>query len=222
MTAKRPTVLTLLSHPLTMALVGWAAFAAFAADETHHGQLWLCNEPLEKFLHLHTQPQLVLLLSLVSGLGNLIVVLGIAAAVGGLLGLRRRWHDLAVWITALVGCGILNHLLKEFFQIPRPSRWTLYTFEPYEGFSFPSGHTMAATVTLGMIVVLLWPFIASPRRRAALLLAATALSFTVAFGLLYIGVHTLTEVLAALAASAGWIGILRLIPRNDAISDRAD
>lgn len=88
--------------------------------------------------------------------------------------------------------SFLQQFLKAVFAIPRP--WVLDpAFEPVEsavpeatGFSFPSGHTLTACVSLGGVALYLkktWAF-----------LVAALLTVLVAFSRMYLGVHTLLDV----------------------------
>ena len=88
--------------------------------------------------------------------------------------------------------SFLQQLMKALFAIPRP--WVLDpTFEPVEsavpaatGFSFPSGHTLTACVSLGGVALYL--------KKAWAFLAAAFLTLLVAFSRMYLGVHTLLDV----------------------------
>ena len=108
-----------------MLVGGSLAFAALAADVLHHGKLWQCDEPWRAYLHTHAVPAAVAVLSLVSALGNALVVAAVGVAVGALLMLRRRWRQLAVWALALLGSGVLCGWLKGMFQVPRPTSQAL-------------------------------------------------------------------------------------------------
>jgi undecaprenyl-diphosphatase len=197
-------------------LVGGATvFAAIAADVLAHGRLWQLDEPLRTYLHTHGPAPLVLPLSLVSGLGNLPVIAAVGLLVGLILIRKQRWRAVAVWALALLGSAAICETLKRIFQVPRPMAHTLFAFEPRAGYSFPSGHTMAVTITCGMLTMLLWSA-TRPRQRRAMLAATAGLSLLVAFGLMDVGVHTLTEVLAAQAVSVAWLGLLRILLPQDA------
>jgi len=193
-----------------MLLAGAAAFIAIAADVTHHGRLAQADAALAPYLHAHANPWLVLPASACSGLGDFSILVPLALVVGIWLFRRRQWRALATWSAGLIGASLLCGTLKNYFAIPRPSRFTLYTFDLDRGYTFPSGHTMGAFVAAGLLA-LLWMHL-KPRPRAHRLAAAALAALTgllVAAALLYIGVHYLSDVLAALALSLAWLGILR-------------
>jgi undecaprenyl-diphosphatase len=103
----------------------------------------------------------------------------------------------------------LNESLKRLFHVPRPDRLTFYVFPAHTGYSFPSGHTMGVTITAGTLLLLASRLHWLPPQKIRLAAAATLLlSLAVAFALLYMGVHTLTDVLSALAVSLAWLGAI--------------
>jgi membrane-associated phospholipid phosphatase len=200
-----------LLQPWTMIIAGSAGFAAVALDVRFHGQLAKLDGIVAPFLHQHANATLMLLAAYISGLGEFIVILAFACAVGAVLILRKKWRLLTTWTIGLIGSGVLNQLFKNIFAVPRPTTNTVYTFPANAGFSFPSGHTMAVAVASGLFVLVLAELIPlSPRTRASLFMAAAALAMLEAAGLLYLGVHYLTDVLGALPLSLAWLGVLAL------------
>jgi len=119
---------------------------------------------------------------------------------------RRQAHYWLLTVFLSVPPGmVLNVLLKHSYQRVRPSfaepLLTLPTF------SFPSGHTLAATVFYGVLACYLWTLARSAGQRAALVVGALLMVALVAFSRVYLGVHYLTDVLAAVAEGLGWLAI---------------
>lgn len=200
--------------PLAMIVCGVVLFIAVAADLVKHGQLQQLDEPISIALHQRSTPLGMLGFSAVSYLGDLRVIVPVAVVVTAWLAQRRRWRSIGLWLTALLGSAVINGLLKAFFQVPRPGRWTYWVFEAGAGYSFPSGHTMAVGVTAGTLALLVMHHKAAPARTRVMAgLAIGSLTVLVAFALLYLGVHTLTDVLGGLAATLAWVGVMRwLLP----------
>ena len=84
----------------------------------------------------------------------------------------------------MLGALFLNSLLKAIFQVPRPDA-SLMLVEAH-GWSFPSGHAMAAGAV--------WPWLAYESKRRWAMPAAILLAFGVAASRVYLGVHTLWDV----------------------------
>lgn len=119
---------------------------------------------------------------------------------------RRQAH---YWLLALllaVPPGmLLNVLLKHRYRRVRPGfDDPLLTLATY---SFPSGHTLAATVFYGLLACYLWTCGRSAARRAAAVVAALLMVALVAFSRIYLGAHFLTDVLAAMAEGLGWLAV---------------
>src|SRR5205085_8119707 len=74
-------------------------------------------------------------------------------------------------------------------------------------YSFPSGHTLAATVLYGVFVGYLLRAMRSSVARVSVTPAAVALVLLVAFSRIYLGVHYLTDVLAAMAEGVAWLAL---------------
>lgn len=92
----------------------------------------------------------------------------------------------------------LQQILKATFMIPRP--WVLDpNFDPFvvqsakaaaTGFSFPSGHTMTACLSLGALAMYF--------KKKWLYAVSAVLILLVAFSRMYLGVHTLLDVVVGL------------------------
>ena len=77
------------------------------------------------------------------------VVIGVFAGLVGLHIHQKRWHQLQ-WLLITVPDGmVVNLALKGLFQRPRPE---LHSMVYAHGYSFPSGHTVAATLMVGWLV----------------------------------------------------------------------
>ena len=123
-------------------------------------------------------------------LGLVYVMLPVRMAVVGLLALRRSWWHLTAFAAAVVVSEALIGLLKGIYGRGRPPGSLVAT----SGASFPSGHSVAASVTVVAAVIALVP---ARRRRVWWALAAVAFSILMALSRAYLGAHWLSD------ASAG-------------------
>jgi len=103
------------------------------------------------------------------------------------------------------GGMLLNVALKHAFRRIRPSfddpLLSLVTY------SFPSGHTAAATVFYGLLACYLVRRTQAWRVRVLIVAGAVAMVMLVALSRMYLGVHYLSDVLAAAAEGAAWLAI---------------
>jgi membrane-associated phospholipid phosphatase len=127
-----------------------------------------------------------------------LVVLGAVA----LWLLVRRLRRRAVFV-AVTGLGnpILNTALKDIFRRPRPM--LAHPIDVAGGWSFPSGHTQAATVGCAVLLVVFLPLLGRTAAGWAVV-AGVAVIGTVALSRMALGVHYPSDVAAAVLAGLAW------------------
>ncbi|QMV45114.1 phosphatase PAP2 family protein [Cohnella cholangitidis] len=113
--------------------------------------------------------------------------------------------ELLFFISALAGSSLLNHLLKDFFQRERPN---IHRLVEETGYSFPSGHSMAAFALYGAFVYLLWKRVKSGRGRALLVALGAILVVGIGISRIYLGVHYPSDVAGGYLASWVWLGLM--------------
>lgn len=106
----------------------------------------------------------------------------------------RRYFVAALWFgtTLLLSAAILNPLLKQLIGRPRP---TIDRLINESGYSFPSGHAIAATVFYGMIATLSSIYLRKLYQKVLIELAAMSLIFMIMLSRVYLGVHYPTDVI---------------------------
>ena len=122
-------------------------------------------------------------------LGLVYVTLPVRIAIAGFLAWRRRWWHLAAFAAAVVLSEVLIGTLKGSYDRARPPGSLVAT----SGASFPSGHSVAATVTVVAAVIALVP---PGRARVAWGAAAAAFSVLMALSRAYLGAHWLSDAVA--------------------------
>jgi membrane-associated phospholipid phosphatase len=136
-------------------------------------------------------PPLTAIAKVFNFLGLVYVTLPVRIALAGYLALRRRWWHLAAFTAALVASEVLIGPLKAIYDRPRPPGSLVVT----SGASFPSGHAVAASVTVVAAVIALVP---AGRRRAWWALAAVAFSILMGLSRAYLGAHWLSDAAAGI------------------------
>ncbi|HVT81804.1 MAG TPA: phosphatase PAP2 family protein [Phycisphaerae bacterium] len=202
--------------PLAIIVAGAAFFMAVALDLKFHGKLAQADGVIAPAVFGHADPWLLIVAGGISRTGGADIDVGVALLLSLYLLKQRRpreWRAFWTIVVGLVGSALINQGLKGWFAVPRPARYTFYAFKKSEGpYSFPSGHTMSAALLVGLLVLVWMHLVAMPAWKRAGLWLLTALWTTLAgASLIYVGVHTLTDVLAAFGLSAAWLGVLRLM-----------
>jgi undecaprenyl-diphosphatase len=130
-------------------------------------------------------------------------VLGLAvAAIVGFLVLQGMARTAVFVLVASAGGWLLNSVLKELFQRPRPA--VVPHLRDVMTLSFPSGHAMtsaAVYLTLGALLMRI-----SERRVTKFYCMAVAMlaTFLVGVSRVYLGVHYPTDVLAGWLSGMSW------------------
>lgn len=114
----------------------------------------------------------------------------------------KHRKELFLFSVVLIGTGILNSLLKAFFERERP---TLDAMITESGFSFPSGHSMSALSLYGILTFLLWKHIPKTKNRVILLCVAATFILVIGFSRIYLGVHFPSDVIGAYLFSCFWL-----------------
>ena len=98
-------------------------------------------------------PALTAIAKVFNVLGLVYVTLPVRIALAGFLALRRQWWHLAAFAAAIVLSEVLIGSLKGIYDRARPPGSLVVT----SGASFPSGHAIAASVTVVAAVIALIP-----------------------------------------------------------------
>lgn len=136
--------------------------------------------------------------SLVSPIFLLLVSLAIV------LLLPHKEYRIPVLINLCVAI-ILNLSLKQLFTRPRPTEVLHIITET--GFSFPSGHSMAATCFYGFLIYLIWKLCKNKAWRAALTALLSLVVVLVCVSRIYLGVHYFTDVFSGMLISVCYLTI---------------
>jgi undecaprenyl-diphosphatase len=125
----------------------------------------------------------------------------LVAVVVILLGRRQRWGAAAGLILATGGAALLNVALKLVFQRARPE--AAGALFPAAGYSFPSGHAMAAAACYFFLAYLAWR-LARGWLRWVYAGALCGLALGVGWARIYLGLHYPTDVAAGFLAGFVW------------------
>jgi membrane-associated phospholipid phosphatase len=128
--------------------------------------------------------------------GGGVVTIPLRVLVAVYLLVRRRWRAFSAWILTWVLAEVLLTLTKAWVMRSRPPNPLVST----KGFSFPSGHAVAAAATAVALVLAFMP--SGPRRRKWELFAVL-FAFVMAMSRVYLGAHWFSDVVAGVLLGTG-------------------
>jgi undecaprenyl-diphosphatase len=131
------------------------------------------------------------------------VIIPLVAGVTLFLASQRHWRTAGYCLAALAFALLAPMILKYSLQIPRPSTG----ITGLGSYSFPSGHTLRATVLFGFLSVMIARPLPPPRRWLPYMLAGL-LVMPVALSRLYLGAHWLSDVFGAISLGLTWVALL--------------
>ena len=196
-----------LTIGVALLLAATAAFARVASAVFSGAPITLLDAELANWLHAHAHAseglrQFMLLVTHMHSTPGMLVLATLAAL--WLYRVGQRYWLLAL-VTAVPGGMMLNVALKHTFERSRPQfEEPLLTLATY---SFPSGHTVAATLLYGLLACYVARHARSWTGRLVPALAAALMVALVGMSRMYLGVHYLSDVLAAVAEGCAWLAV---------------
>lgn len=149
---------------------------------------------LQKIIHGWQSPGLTPLVKIYTQLGNAKPFIFISIVILGML-LWRGYDRLAAFFLANVVLGnAINHLIKLWIRRPRP-HFRLITIG---GYSFPSGHSVAAMLLFGSLIFITTQTVHSPKWRISWILTCIILMLLLGLSRVYLNVHYPSDVTAGL------------------------
>ena len=192
-----------LTLSIIVLIVATWLFAAIAEDVVTGDRITIVDARFSEWLHTHGNATLTRFMLLVSQAHAMLPVLVATAGVCSYLWIRRLRFWVLTFVISVGGGSLLNVLLKLIFRRPRP-----YFENPglvLKTYSFPSGHTLMATVFYGTLCVLVFSRTRNWKWRALAAVAAIKLIALVGFSRIYLGAHYLTDVVAAMLEGVAWL-----------------
>ncbi len=116
---------------------------------------------------------------------------------------KRWWPSLVTLIVAVPGGMLLNEWMKVVVHRQRP--FVDGPFVDWSGYSFASGHTIAATLLYGQLLLFILPALKARHWRLLSIFSAVSLVALVGFSRIALGAHFLTDVLAAIIFGIIWL-----------------
>jgi undecaprenyl-diphosphatase len=190
---------------IAMAVMAVAAgvFAAIARDVWETSPILKQDLQVSVWLHTHGNPVFTAFLLAITQVHSTLGVPVMAAVLAWFVW-RHGDHYWVLSLALAVGGGLLlNVLIKLIFNRARPA-WDdpILTLTSS---SFPSGHTAGATLFYGFIAAYMVWRMKTPAARVLAVLGCALMVALVGFSRIYLGVHFLSDVLAAASISTVWL-----------------
>ena len=113
----------------------------------------------------------------------------------------KKWKSESLLVAANLSlAGILIVSLKHLYQRPRPE--ILHLVEE-KGFSFPSGHSLAVTLLIGSLIIIVGQRVKDRTVKLILQILLGIYLVSVIISRVYLGVHYPSDVLASLCLGLG-------------------
>ena len=151
-------------------------------------------------------PDHLVLWSTLSQLGAPVTMLTLCVAHAASLIFRRQRRAALVVILLQTSGGLLNMTIKHIVKRPRPpgSDQLLHGFS----YSFPSGHTMGATIGYGMLCYCVLQYVRlATTWRVVLTMLSAFIVIVIGTSRIQLGVHSPGDVVGGVAIGAAWLGL---------------
>ncbi|MEK3863680.1 phosphatase PAP2 family protein [Paenibacillus sp. FSL H7-0716] len=136
-------------------------------------------------------------------IGSSKIAIGISIVTMALLYfLLKHRFELILFLWVGLGSQLLNTIMKLSFHRERPN---LHRIVEEIGYSFPSGHSMAAFSLYGVIAFLLWRHLRRRHERVLLIMFAVFMTVGIGWSRIYLGVHYPSDVIGGYMASGAWL-----------------
>jgi membrane-associated phospholipid phosphatase len=180
-----------------------------ALDFVASDRISVVDHKIAAWFHGHlTRPFIDLMLAL-SDAGSPLWIAAITAIAVLILILRKRWYGLLAVVLTVPGGMLFHHILQIIVHRHRPYHHS--EFLDLGGYSFPSGHTMAATLLYGLLAAFAILVCKGWHWRILASLGAASMVVLVGFSRIALGAHYLTDVLGAIVGGASWLVLCLMV-----------
>ncbi|MEC0124692.1 phosphatase PAP2 family protein [Paenibacillus pabuli] len=114
----------------------------------------------------------------------------------------RHKRELLFLVCVIAGSTLLNAALKLIFKRARP---TINRIIEVSGYSFPSGHSMAAFSLYGGLAFLIWKHVPTAAERVLMIIVSAVFILTIGMSRIYLGVHYPSDVVGGYFLSGCWL-----------------
>ncbi|MCL2373768.1 MAG: phosphatase PAP2 family protein [Treponema sp.] len=140
----------------------------------------------------------------VTRFGGSFFVIVLTIIISGIFFVRKKKIE-AVWLPGgIIATGIFVQALKLFFNRPRPDLPHLVSTT---SMSFPSGHSSAAFVLYGTLIILIGIYVKNKMRAVIAQTLLAAAIFCIGLSRVYSGVHFPSDVIGSFLIGGSWLSL---------------
>ncbi len=188
----------LISNFFVAIFLPFSGFILLASHIWNQGKGFDWDISVLQWVHQTARPILDAIALHVTPLGIGWGVIPVLTILGAILTYQRNWRSLLYLIVTPIGSFLLNRTLKLYFHRERPHLWDV--FVPDLSYAFPSGHAMASTSFVIVLIVLAW----NTRWRWVVLTAGSLFALAIGWTRIYLGMHYPSDVLAGWLLAIAW------------------
>jgi len=182
-----------------------AVIAGLADGAVEHNGLASVDPSVWQWMIDRRTPAMTSAAITVTTVGSMLAMSIIAGTAIAILLIRRSGGDAVLVLVVAAGAGVLVTIGKATVGRQRPPIAYRLVVETNE--SFPSGHALASSAILGVLMVVLLPFVVGTAVRGAVLAGVVLFVLLIGLSRLYLGVHWTTDVLGGWVTGLAWLAL---------------
>jgi undecaprenyl-diphosphatase len=178
-------------------------FFAWLAEEILKGGTGRFDDAIRLLLHQHASPALTAAMRAASFIGSPVFLVPLGILVVALYLQQGRPLTARLFVITVIGGEVLDQVLKLAFHRTRPTAF--FGLPEPLGYSFPSGHALAACAFYGVLAAFAAARTGNRALRWTYRIAAALVIAIIGVSRIYLGVHYPSDVLGGYAAALGWV-----------------
>ena len=195
------------SHYFILCLVFLIPFSVFAYGVEQQAE-WInvFDHFIASPILMNRSPKSTAFYSFITDMGGTFFIVLLTLIVSLYFIWQKKDTKTAYWfiLHVALGAGLLNQVVKFFFQRTRP---TIEHLVLQDGYSFPSGHSMASLICYGGIAFLIIHFTQKKWIKWLTCLITVLIVSIVGLSRIYLGVHFPSDVVAGFCLAGSWFAL---------------
>lgn len=171
-------------------------------------EIHILDNGVYQFIAQFISEPMTYVMKLITTLGSAIVLCSICLVL--LLIFQKEKYGIYAFLN-LTTITILNFILKNIFDRPRPEQFRLVE---ETGFSFPSGHSMVSMAFYGFLIYIIWKKVKNSKIKWITCIGLFIVTVVIGISRIYLGVHYASDVLGGFCFSIAYLACYTQIISN--------